>query len=974
MGWFLADFVYICRPSVKQKVIMWLLLTLSVGAFADTGVVRFRQFSTTEGLPNSMVHQVAQDEDGFIWIATYFGLYRYDGYELRPFKSDAENPTLLPSNNVVCIALGSRQDLWIGTHEGLARLHLKTGIIRKYPVAGVGKQRVNDICITRKGRMVAACIRGLVYYDEKQDTVLLMTSKRHRGDIPVNINIQAVCEDADGDLLVATWEKGLYRLESRTNRFLHYPSVNGIRQFLTVFTDSRGNVWAGSSGHGVLRLNFSPDKRQVTATPYVHSTAPFSIVSDYVYDICEDRESHTLWMGTRNGLSLMQGDRFLNYTGEATANVFPGHETGHVFQDRDGKMWISTKGAGILTATIRPRIFSNQFLTNRADGTDGAVSSIFVEGNGGTWTGMGYGVRYQSAATARPLLHSTTLLPDKRTYHISQSQQTSHVYIATHDAGLLECKDGAVLKQYTTGNSRFIPHDLVYMATEDVRGNLWVASYQGLGVRYADGKTVCWKQRPGSPSVLTGEIISVVEGSNGTLWIATPNNGIAHLSGNMRNPAQMRCDVYRMANGKCPINTVHSLKIDRRGRLWAGTEGCGLCLYDASTDCFRSVHQSYNLPGDMVNSIEEDKFGHLWVGTNQGLARLVFSGSGKSERVSARTFTTADGLPDNFFEQNAACRQGDRLYFGCGRGCVVVQANDSVPSDNHHLPAITQVLMNGRRENVAGMNEHIVIPPSVSDFTLCFSALCYTDQQHCSYAYRLEGYGQDWHYVTAANRSATYTNIPPGTYTFQLKATDEEGVWSDVKSVTVVVEPPLWRTWWAYLIYTAVALLVLCYMVRELRRRMMLRNKLRFKMNDGELQLVVDHQEVSGEKPQQRKQISFEVRDLNYTDADEDFLRRAIRCVNEHIGDADFDIPQFVREMGTSRTTLFKKLKGLTGLSATAFIRDIRLKTSCQFLDKNPKTRISDLAYQVGFTDPKYFSVCFKKEFGVSPSEYVEQQ
>ncbi len=943
-------------------------MAVSLGVFADTGTVQFRQFSTTDGLPNGMVHQVAQDEDGFIWIATYFGLYRYDGYELKAFKSDAENPALLPSNNVVCIAPGARQDLWIGTHEGLARLHLKTGVIRKYSVAGVEKQRVNDICITRQGRMVAACIRGLVYYDEERDSVLLMTDKRYRGNVPVNINTQAVCEDGHGDLLIATWEKGLYRLDTKTNRFWHYPSVDGVSQFLTVFTDSQQNVWAGNYGHGVIQLHFSPDKRRVTARHYVHSS---SVASDYIYSICEDRENHTLWMGTRNGLLLLQGDQLLPLP--AAASVLNGRETGHVFQDRDGKMWISTKGAGIVTATARPRIFSNQFLTNRTDGIDGVVSSIYVEEKGSVWTGLGYGVRYQPATKGQSIIGSTTLLPDKRTYHISQSQQTGHIYVATHDAGLLECKDGTVLKQYTAANSRFIPNDLVNMATEDIRGNLWIASYQGLGVRYADGQTACWNQFPGSPPILTGEIISVVEGDNGTLWIATPNRGIAHLSGNMKRPGQMRCDIYQMANGKCPINTVHCLNADRRGRLWAGTEGCGLCLYDADADCFKSVHQSYNLPGDMVNSIEEDKFGHLWVGTNQGLARIVFSGNGKAGDVSVRTFTTSDGLPDNFFEQNAVCRQGDRLYFGCGRGYVAVLANDSVPSGNHHLPAITQVQMNGRRVDVSGMNEHIVIPPSVSDFTLCFSALCYTDQQHCSYAYRLEEYGQEWHYVSADNRSATYTNIPPGTYTFQLKATNEEGVWSDVKSVTIVVRPPLWRTWWAYLIYAMAALLVLCHLVRELRRRMMLRNKLRIKMADGELQLVVDHQADSGGEPLQRKQISFEIRDLNYTDADEDFLRRAIQCVNEHIGDADFDTPQFVREMGTSRTTLFKKLKALTGLSATAFVRDIRLKTSCQFLDKNPKIRISDLAYQVGFTDPKYFSVCFKKEFGVSPSEYVEQ-
>ena len=145
-------------------------------------------------------------------------------------------------------------------------------------------------------------------------------------------------------------------------------------------------------------------------------------------------------------------------------------------------------------------------------------------------------------------------------------------------------------------------------------------------------------------------------------------------------------------------------------------------------------------------------------------------------------------------------------------------------------------------------------------------------------------------------------------------------------------------------------------------------------MNDGELQLVVDHEQNLKKALEDKKQLAFEIKDLNYTDADEQFLREAIQCVNNHLSDADFDIPQFVEELATSRTTMFKKLKSLTGMSATAFIRDIRLKAACHTLDQNPNIRISELAYQVGFNDPKYFSVCFKKEFGLSPSEYVERQ
>ena len=123
-----------------------------------------------------------------------------------------------------------------------------------------------------------------------------------------------------------------------------------------------------------------------------------------------------------------------------------------------------------------------------------------------------------------------------------------------------------------------------------------------------------------------------------------------------------------------------------------------------------------------------------------------------------------------------------------------------------------------------------------------------------------------------------------------------------------------------------------------------------------------------------KNQLVFEVKELNYTSVDEDFLQRAIECVNRHLEDCEFDQPQFVEEMGTSKSTLYKKLKSLTGLNTSAFIRNIRLKAACQIMEeKSGSIRVSELAYVVGFNDPKYFSSCFKKEFGMLPTEYMER-
>lgn len=154
---------------------------------------------------------------------------------------------------------------------------------------------------------------------------------------------------------------------------------------------------------------------------------------------------------------------------------------------------------------------------------------------------------------------------------------------------------------------------------------------------------------------------------------------------------------------------------------------------------------------------------------------------------------------------------------------------------------------------------------------------------------------------------------------------------------------------------------------------MMLRNSLKMIVDGNEVSVTVDHNAGRTEPAVSKPGLSFEIKDLNYTNDDEFFLRKAVESVNNHLSDSDYGASQLAADLATSRSTLFKKLKNLTGMNASGFIRSIRLKTARQVLDHNPKMRINILAYEVGFNDPKYFSTCFKNEFGLLPSEYVHQ-
>lgn len=950
--------------KTRLNTLLLILLFLPLTSLAQ-GNIHFRQFSTAGGLPNAMMHQVRQDDDGFLWIATFHGLYRYDGYELRPFKSDMLHPNLLWSNNVVSIANDSRRHrLWTGTNDGLCALDLYSYNMRKYRVHGLDKQRINNICVTRRGEVFVASIRGLLKYDDKLDSVMPVGKGDCRGEIPGRIDVQAVCEDNGGDIIIATWSDGLYRYERLRNRFIHYKNMMAPCHFVALYPDSEGRIWAGTLGKGAMLLTFSKDKQSVTVRQFAHA-GNSSIVSDYVYSFCERRKDKSLWIATRDGISIMRkngGGQFRNIIKGGADGQLPASQIRNLFEDRSGNMWACTQGGGLLIAESGNRPFDNRLLTSNADQPD-LVSTIFVEKNGAVWTGQWYGVTYRHGSV------TTTIMPDKRPQYISKSQRTGHVYIAFHDGGLAECKDGKVLHVYMPDNCRFIPNTTVKMAIEDRKGNLWVATYQGLGVRYADGRQFCLKDVFRNVPALHDETTSICIDDDGSLWLTTESSGIVHLYGDMNNPRKMTCRIYNKENGKLPINTPQCLYADHEGRLWAGTDGFGLCLYDKHDDSFRSVHQSYNLPGDMVGSIEEDRFGTLWIGTNEGVSRLSIRRDGI---FTQRTFTTADGLADNFFGQNSSCRQGDMLYFGCSRGYVSFHATNVVAHSNNVLPAFTGILMNGDEMADVAANhlERLTIPASVKDFTISFSALNFSSSRLCSYAWRLRGYDKTWHYSKSDSREATYANLSPGTYTFELKATDADGNWSKTKTMTVVVEPPVWRTWWAYLIYTLLVIAIIIKCVKEIRRRMMLRNKLVLQVSGDKAQTVIDHEGSKDKDIDDKKKIALEIKDLNFTNEDEMFLKNAIKCVNDHLDDADFDVPQFEREMLMSHSSMFKRLKTLTGMSATAFIKDIRLKVAWRELSKNPAVRISDLAYSVGFNDPKYFSACFKKQFGFSPTEF----
>lgn len=353
----------------------------------------------------------------------------------------------------------------------------------------------------------------------------------------------------------------------------------------------------------------------------------------------------------------------------------------------------------------------------------------------------------------------------------------------------------------------------VYSLLEDADRNLWVASRTGISVRRPDGRSV----RLDLSSVLPGDeavFVQLVQGNRDEKWVASGTHGVLRVSGGGRSPETGRITAYSLENGKLNNNNVNCVFRDSGGRIWVGTNGSGLNMYDAGTDRFVPVHVDWNLPGDAVVGILEDKEGCLWLATNAGLVRLSLSDD--LRHIGSRLYTSADGLQDNLFNRGAVAQAIDgEMFFGGPHGYNSFYSFPSVGDAFAPPVVLTDVRVTGRswselspesRWKVSGQDpcfsRELRLDYRHNNFMIEFAALEYTSPDRNRYAYRLQGFDDEWQYEDASRRFAYYNNLNPGRYLFQVRASNAAGVWSSpVTDVQVVILPPPWQTWWAYLCY-----------------------------------------------------------------------------------------------------------------------------------------------------------------------------
>jgi ligand-binding sensor domain-containing protein len=457
----------------------FLFAVLSIPAHTQPALT-FNRLNIADNLPDRNVQKVYQDRDGFIWIATRSGLYRYDGYSLKTYKSTLNSPNLLCDNNILCLQEDENHRLWIGTHKGLNMLDKITGKLICINRKEFDNNSISQITATKNGGLYLGTEQGLYCYVYKTDSCILYSRDNTGGVLP-RTSITALMEDSQGDLWIGTWDAGLYRYDAGKDLFYSYPRMNEGNSAHAVFEDSQKRIWVGTWGAGLFLLDNIYSPQHTTWKIFRHNqNDPHSILSDIIYNISEDLNTQTLWVGTSLELSLLPMNAlssFANYYHSNSDYSIAANDANSLIRDRQGIMWIGMIGGGVNFVNTTKPVFDCNRLNFTLNGMDNnSIHTIFVDSEGLAWLGVRKNSFVVEDRKTGNITHYKQLpdfaslnLPDIET--ITQSLSTGEIWIGTHNSGVLaynkSAPQGQRVKHYMRKNAQWLSSDCVYAIKED---------------------------------------------------------------------------------------------------------------------------------------------------------------------------------------------------------------------------------------------------------------------------------------------------------------------------------------------------------------------------------------------------------------------------------------------------------------------------------------------------------------------------
>ncbi|MBN1415529.1 MAG: hypothetical protein JW973_10545, partial [Bacteroidales bacterium] len=752
--------------------------------------LEFERIDTRKGLSSDIVIKTIQDKEGFLWFITEDGLNRYDGYEIKTYKSGFNASMSFTSSNFRSICEDKDGNLWLGTQNAGVNIFNKvTGEVHILMADTTRPDKllnntINSLFCDSEGLIWIGNNTGINCWDPKKEEFIQLPES---GSFPPpNSIICCFAERANGLILIGSWESGIFVYDKKTRHFKNFliPDdgipLNFENRIWCILPDKDQHYWVGTWEGGLYLTRITGDSLTIKKHFTHQSQNPGSILSNIIFSIRKD-DKGALWIGTPYGLNIMDtlwaaNPQFHKYVGGNKPNELSYTEVYDIFRDQSGIMWLATTGGGVNKVDQSHKRFNNYTIPQTDPQKKGtSVYSFYFGRDKSLYIGvksLGFG-RYDlsdhSFVPYKEIDAFRHLPPEINAAYCFHEDTRGDLWIGTRYEGVYWISKATgeyVNYLFDTGNSPYIAKE-VRTISEDPYGQIWIGTSEGLFKfvpTHNAGRFELFRYLPeqDNPFSLTGKIINCVYvASDSTLWVGTDEGGLNKLITEMKSDSSPSFLHYGLkTNNSLSVTSkmIYSIYEDTRHRLWIGTGDAGITLFSPEQQSLTHLQQEIGWQGDAVFGMIEDNQGALWLTTNKGLSKLLFK---SNTDILLENYTYEDDLQRNIFIRGAILKdmQG-KIYIGGHNGFNVFQPNEVWT--NTYIPpvVITDVfVVNKPVQFDYSKGKVLVLTHKEINFSIRFAALSFSQPNKNKYAYKLEGFDKDWQIASPIVRTATYANL-----------------------------------------------------------------------------------------------------------------------------------------------------------------------------------------------------------------------
>ena len=840
---------------------MFVLLLTSWMVVAQS--YQFKHLEVSDGLSNNSVNTICKDRDGFMWFGTATGLNRYDGYTFKIYQHAENDPESLPDNYITDIVEMPDGRFWINTARGYVLFDKEqdcfitdvTGFMKNLESGGVPEQ----VFVDREGNTCLSVAGEGCYRYKEGGKATFFSYVEH--SLP-EYGVTQIAECSDGLLLIyntgllVCLDHATLAIKWKFDEIKKYIPAGKTIEF-SLFVDRDNCIWAYSL-MGIWAYDCGTKSWRTDLTA-IWSSRPDVIIHAVAQDI-EGR----IWVGKDyDGIDVFEKE-----TGKVTSLVAHddnGRSLSHntiydLYADRDGIMWVGTykKGVSYYSESI--------FKFNMYEWGD--ITCIEQADENKLWLGTNdHGILLWNRFTgkAEPFWRDAERQLPNPVVSMLKSKD-GKLWVGTFNGGLY-CMNGSQVRSYKEGVGNALASNNVWALVEDDKGRIWIASLGG-GLQCLEPSSGTFETYASNNSaLLENNVTSLCWGDDNTLFFGTANQGVGMMDMRTREIKKVQGQSGSMKMSNDAVNHVYK---DSRGLIWIATRE-GLNVYDVRRHLFLDLSPVAEAKGSFIAAITEDQERNMWVSTSRKVIRVTVASDGKGSYLfDSRAYNSEDGLQNCDFNQRSIKTLHNGIIVIGGLYGVNVFAPDHIRY-NKMLPNVMFTGLSlfdeavkvgqsygGRVSIEKELNdvENVEFDYKQNIFSVSFASDNYNLPEKTQYMYKLEGFNNDWLTLPLGVHNVTFTNLAPGKYVLRVKAINSDG-YVGMKEATlgIVVNPPFWMSWWAYLLYT-IGLVVVFFLARY---RMLKREREKFHLQQIENE-VAKNEEINNMKFRFFTNVSHELR------------------------------------------------------------------------------------------------------------------